>query len=126
MIYYASHTLNDAQINYTMTKKEVVLVVSVFQKFRPYLIGSNAIVFIDHAALKQLLPKGDAKLKLVRQMLFLQEFDCGIRDRKGSENSIADHLSRIVYTMDTKALFLSISLMSSYLWFNLILAMMIL
>ena len=103
MIYYASHTLNDAQTNYTVTEKKFLAVVLAIEKFRPYLIGSYAIIFTDHA-LKHLLSKKDAKLRLVRSMLPLQEFDCDIRDKKGSENPIADHLSRIVYTRGTEAL----------------------
>ncbi|XP_042380148.1 uncharacterized protein LOC121972562 [Zingiber officinale] len=52
-------------------------------------------VFSDHAALKYLLKKPDAKPRLIRWMLLLQEFDLGIRNRIGQENLVADHLSRI-------------------------------
>lgn len=53
------------------------------------------IIHIDHAALKYLLTKKDAKPKLIRWIMLLQEFDVKIRDKKGSENLVADHLSRI-------------------------------
>ena len=102
VIYYVSHTLNDAQINYIVTEKHFFVVVFAFEKFRPYLIGSHVIVFTDNGALKHLLSKRDAKPKLVRWMLLLQKFDCEIRDKKGSDNPIVDHLSRIVCIKGTE------------------------
>ncbi|RVW13699.1 Retrovirus-related Pol polyprotein from transposon opus [Vitis vinifera] len=61
VIYYASKTLNQAQRNYTTTKKELLVVVFAFDKFRAYLVGSFIVVFTDHSALKYLLTKKDAK-----------------------------------------------------------------
>nr|GEW51138.1 reverse transcriptase domain-containing protein [Tanacetum cinerariifolium] len=56
---------------------------------------SKTIVYTDHPALKYLLAKQDAKPRLLRWILLLQEFDVVIRDRKGAENLTADHLSRL-------------------------------
>jgi len=70
--------------------------VFCFVKFQPYLIGSHVIVDTDHAALKHLFSKKDAKPRLIRWILLLQEFACEIRDRKGSENLVVDYLSRII------------------------------
>nr|GEV33250.1 reverse transcriptase domain-containing protein [Tanacetum cinerariifolium] len=53
------------------------------------------IVYTDHSALKYLLNKQDAKPRLLRWVLLLQEFDITILDKKGSENLAADHLSRL-------------------------------
>ena len=64
-ICYASKTLADAQLNYTTTKKELLAVVFAYEKFRPYILGSKVIVYTNHAALKYLLSKKEAKLRLI-------------------------------------------------------------
>ena len=94
-ICYASKTLIKAQINYTTTEKELLAVVYALEKFQPYILGSKIIIYTDHAALKYLLSKKEAKQRLIRCVLLLQEFDFEIKDKNGSENSVADHLSRL-------------------------------
>ncbi|KAI3818531.1 hypothetical protein L1987_12341 [Smallanthus sonchifolius] len=94
-IYYASKTLNEAQENYTTTKKELLAVVFAFDKFRSYLVLSKTTVYTDHSALRYLFNKQDAKPRLIRWILLLQEFDIEISDKMGAENVAADHLSRL-------------------------------
>ncbi|CAM8910842.1 unnamed protein product [Rhodiola kirilowii] len=96
VIYYASRTLDSAQRNYSTTEKELLAVVFALEKFRSYLLGAKVIVFSDHAAIRYLMKKKEAKPRLIRWILLLQEFDVEIRDKKGIENTVADHLSRIV------------------------------
>ncbi|GJX14899.1 putative nucleotidyltransferase, ribonuclease H [Tanacetum coccineum] len=67
-IYYASKTMNNAQEHYTTTKKN---------------------------SLKYLFSKQDAKPKLIRWVLLLQEFTIEIKDKKGTKNLATDHLSRL-------------------------------
>ncbi|XP_048615557.1 uncharacterized protein LOC106420654 [Brassica napus] len=95
VIYYASRTLDDAQMKYATTEKELLAIVYAFEKFRSYLVGSKVIVYTDHAALRHLLAKKDAKPRLLRWILILQEFDLEIKDKPGVENGVADHLSRL-------------------------------
>nr|XP_027067454.1 uncharacterized protein LOC113693071 [Coffea arabica] len=95
-IYYASRALSGAQVNYSTTEKELLAVVFALEKFRSYLFGAKVIVFSDHAALRYLLAKKDAKPRLIRWILLLQEFDLEIRDKSGAENLVADYLSRLL------------------------------
>ena len=93
-IFYASKTLVEAQINSTTTKKELLVVVYILEKFRPYILGSKNIFYTDHAALKYLLFKKEVKPQLIRWVL-LKEFDLKIKAKKGSENTVIDHLLRL-------------------------------
>ena len=62
-------------------------------------MGSHVIIYTDHLIIKHLLLKKDAKACLIRWILLLQEFDLEIRDKKDSENVVADHLSRLTITL---------------------------
>ena len=75
VIYYANKTFNEAQDNYSTTKKEMLAIVFACEKFRPYILGSHVVIHTDHAAIKYLMSKKDAKPRLIRWVLLLQEFD---------------------------------------------------
>ena len=101
VVYYARKTLNVAQRNYTTTEKELLAVVYPLDKFRSYLIGSDIVIFTDQSALKYLLTKQNSKAWLIRLVLLLLEFNIKIRDKKGVENVVADHLSRLTIAHNT-------------------------
>ena len=94
VIYYANKTLNEAQRNYITTEKELLAVVFALDNFCAYLVGSF-IVFTDHSPWKYLLTKQDAIARLIRWILLPQKFNLQIRDKKGAENVVVDHLSRL-------------------------------
>ena len=73
----------------------MLAMVFACEKFRPYILGSHVIIHTNHAAIKYLMAKKDAKPRLIRWVLLLQEFDLEIKGKKGRDNVIDDHLSRI-------------------------------
>ena len=101
VVYYARKTLNEAQRNYTTTEKELLALVYALDKFCAYLVGSDIIIFTDHSSLKYLLTKKNAKARLIRWVLLLQEFNLQIKDKKGVENVVADHLLRLTIAHNT-------------------------
>ena len=104
VIYYASKTLDFAQSNYTTTEKEFLVVVFALEKFRSYIVGSPVTIFTDHATLKYLLSKQDTKPCFTRWILLCQEFNLTIKDKKGVEHVVADHLSRLVLATTSEGL----------------------
>ena len=94
VIYYASKTLDSAQAYYMTTKKEFLALVFTLEKFKSYIVGSLVTIFTDHAALKYLLSKQDTKPRLTRWILLC--LNLTIKDKKGVENVVVDHLSRLV------------------------------
>jgi hypothetical protein len=101
-ISYASKTLTGPQLKYATTEKELITVVLALEKFTSYLVGTKVIVYTDHAALKYVFMNKDAKPRLIQWILLLQEFDLEIGDKKGVENSVADHLSHLQYEESAK------------------------
>jgi hypothetical protein len=95
VIHYASKTLDVAQKYYATTEKEFLAVVFACDKFRPNIVDSKVTIHNDHAAIRYLMENKDAKPRLIRWVLLLQEFDLHILDRKGAENPVADNLSRL-------------------------------
>ena len=66
-----------------MIEQEILAVVFAIEKFHSYLLGTRVIVHTDHSALRYLMEKKDAKPRLIRWVLLLQEFDFEVLDRKG-------------------------------------------
>jgi len=80
----------------------MLVVVYALERLRSYLVGSKIIVYTDHSSIKYLLAKADSKPRLIRWVFLLQEFDLKIWDKKGCDNLVANHLSRLVNEEVTK------------------------
>lgn len=74
--------LNNAQLNYTTTEKELLAVVFALEKFQPYFIGSHITVYTDHSALRYLFAKKDVTSLLIHWILLLKEFYLMIKYKK--------------------------------------------
>lgn len=81
-------------MNYATTEKELMAIVFALDKLCSYLVGAKIIVYTNHTAIRHLLSKKDAKPRHLRWILLLQEFYLEIKDKKGTKNVVADHLSR--------------------------------
>jgi hypothetical protein len=90
-IYYDSRTLNDAQRNYSTTEKELLAIVFALEKFRSYLLGTKIIVYSDHAALRYLMTKKEAKPRLIRWILDVNPVKNNeTQQRKGTQDRSMD------------------------------------
>jgi hypothetical protein len=70
-------------------------VIFACDKFKSYIVDSKVIVYSDHSTIKYLMNKKYAKPRVTRRVLLLQEFALHIIDRKGEDNPVAHHLSRM-------------------------------
>jgi len=75
--------LDAAQVNYTTIKKELLAVVFALDKLKSYFLCSHITFYTNHPALRFLLKKPEAKLRLIRWMLLVVTYPSAGGQRKG-------------------------------------------
>jgi hypothetical protein len=94
-IHYASRLLNNAEKNYSTTKREALAMIYSVGKFRHYLLANHFVFYVDHQALIYLVNRPVVSERIARWMLLLQEYDFEVAYKPGRSHVMADHLSRI-------------------------------
>jgi len=94
VIAYASRTLNSAERNYCVTRRELLAVVHFTKQFRTYLLGREFLIRTDHSALRWLKLTPEPIGQQARWLEKLEEYNFRIEHRPGKKHSNADALSR--------------------------------
>ena len=93
-IAYYSKTLDPAQRNYCVTRRELLAVVMAVKNFRPYLYGQAFTLRTDHASLRWLCRRKEPSAQVARWLEILAEFQYTLEHRAGPRHGNADGLSR--------------------------------
>ena len=91
---FYSRKLNKAQVNYTVTEKELLSIVETLKEFRGILLGHKLKVYTDHKNLEKVNSTASSQ-RAMRWRILLEEFSPEIVYIKGDDNTVADALSRL-------------------------------
>jgi len=92
---FISQKLTTKQCRWSTIEREAYAIVRALGRFRDLIFGSRIVVFCDHNPLQYIRESAPKSAKLLRWSLALAEFDLDIKYTKGSENVVADYLSRM-------------------------------
>eukprot|EP00731_Ephydatia_muelleri_P006029 Em0003g277a len=95
VVAYGSRLLSKAERNYSVTRRELLAVVTFTRLFRPYLLGRRFTVRTDHSSLQWIQNFKEPEGQLARWLEQLQEYDFKVIHRKGRNHNNADALSRL-------------------------------
>ena len=93
VIYFISKNLTLVELNYTVTQKEMLVVVHVVIKFRHYIIGYEVFIHTDHSAITYIINKPITNGRITRWLLLMWKFNIIVLDRPGKENQVENFLS---------------------------------
>lgn len=94
IVGFASRSMKGAELNYFTTEKELLAIVYALEKFRTFIIGAKLTIRTDHHALTFIFSCKLVSSRLARWALFIQTYKFDIEHIKGSDNIVADTLSR--------------------------------
>eukprot|EP00253_Pinus_taeda_P003350 PITA_03350 len=94
-IYFISKNLSKVELNYMVTKKELLAIVHSLNKFRHYITCYHTFVHTDKIEIRYLMNKPNVNASIIRWLLLLQQFDLTIIDKPSKENVVADFLFRL-------------------------------
>jgi hypothetical protein len=94
LVMYASELLNSAERNYTITKREALVMVYVLHKFKHYLLGNRFVFYVDHMVFVYLINKPEVFGKIIRWLLLFLEYDFQIVYKLRKSHLMTDELSR--------------------------------
>lgn len=100
VIAYASRTLSKAERRYSVTRKELLAVVTYIHYFRQFLLGRQFTLRTDHGSLQWIQTLKEPEGQLARWLERLQEYNFEIKHRKGCQHQNADALSRYPFEIE--------------------------
>lgn len=94
-VAYASRTLTGSELQYNVFRKEFLACLFGCEKFRPYLGDRTFTLRTDCQAITYVMNSDKTTGQLARWKLRLSEFPCEVEHCRGTQNIVADTLSRM-------------------------------
>lgn len=94
-VAFASKKLLPRERAYSVIERECLAIVWAIQRFQTYLYGKEFVILTDHEPLSYINSSRMVNGRIMRWSLFLQNYKFRVQMIKGSENMVADYLSRI-------------------------------
>jgi hypothetical protein len=93
-VAYASKKFSDREKRYSVEERECLAMVWGVQKFNRYLYGNEFVIETDHCSLQYLKTGSIRNARVMRWYLAMQNYSFRVKYIKGSDNTVADYLSR--------------------------------